>query len=93
LLETGRFEEALVVATQCIERNLNDPFFLSADAPLIRAEALHALGRTTEAREAINGARQFVLDTAGALPEADRGSYLGSVRSSARALALATEWA
>jgi serine/threonine protein kinase/tetratricopeptide (TPR) repeat protein len=92
LLLRGRPAESLHMATQCIDRNLRDPFFLSSDAPLVRAESLMALGRTEEARAALEEAKREVLGTAAALAEEDRAPYLESVRSNARTLKLAAEW-
>lgn len=92
LLVRGRPTESFDVATQCIERKLRDPFFLTSDAMLVRAEALMALGRTAEARSAIVEANDEVLRTAAALAEEDRKPYLESVHSNARTIKLAMEW-
>jgi eukaryotic-like serine/threonine-protein kinase len=60
---------------------------------LARAEALHALGRTPDARTAIREARDRILGVAATLEDAGlRTSYLMNIDANARTLALAKEW-
>jgi hypothetical protein len=63
---------------------------------LTRAEALHALGRVDEARNAIRSARDRVLRIAGELEHEDlpdlRQPWLENVPENARTLKLAREW-
>jgi hypothetical protein len=61
---------------------------------LTRAEALHALGRTEEARVAIVEARARILRLASTFePDADtRSAYLTNIEANARTLKLASEW-
>ncbi|HEX4337359.1 MAG TPA: protein kinase [Polyangiaceae bacterium] len=93
LLLRNEAEESLAVATACMDRNLRDPFFLSSDCALVRAESLRVLGRRDEARAAILDAAGEIERTAAVLPESYRRSYRESVRSNACALRLAAEWA
>jgi hypothetical protein len=57
-----------------------------------RAEALHALGRTSDAHAAIREARDRIRGIAATLEPDDRTSWLTNVNSNARTLALAKEW-
>jgi hypothetical protein len=59
---------------------------------LVRAEALHALGRTPDAHAAIREARDRVLGIGATLEPDDRMSWLTNVNPNARTLALAKEW-
>ena len=60
---------------------------------LVRAEALHALGRAPEAHTAIREARDRILSTAATFDEPGlRTSYLTNIDANGRTLALAKEW-
>jgi tetratricopeptide (TPR) repeat protein len=61
---------------------------------LVRAEALHQLGRVDEARAAIREARDRILRNAATLDgDAElREAYVSGIRAHARTLALATAW-
>jgi tetratricopeptide (TPR) repeat protein len=60
---------------------------------LARALALHALGRTDEARDAIREARARILRIAATLDDLElRASFSNGLRVNARTLALAREW-
>jgi tetratricopeptide (TPR) repeat protein len=60
---------------------------------LLRAEALHALGKPDQARIAIRDARDRVLRMAATLADpASRARYLSDIDANVRTLALAREW-
>jgi tetratricopeptide (TPR) repeat protein len=60
---------------------------------LVRAEALHALGRREEAHAAIRDARDRVLGVVATLDDPElRHSYVTGVGANARTLRLAGEW-
>jgi len=60
---------------------------------LTRAEALHALGRTSDACVAIGEGRGRILAMADSLDDPDlRASFLRTVSANARTLELANEW-
>jgi hypothetical protein len=60
---------------------------------LVRAEALHALDRSDDARAAICQARGRILDIAATLEDPElRESYLTNVAANVRTLERAREW-
>jgi hypothetical protein len=87
-------EAALAVAERGIQAAaaVNRP----CDASLLhlaRAEALHALGRTDDAREAVRDARERIAKVAATIDDADlRTSFLTKVPPHARTLQLARAW-
>jgi hypothetical protein len=59
----------------------------------VRAEALHALGKSEDARAAIGEARDRILRIAATLSDAElHESYMTNITANARTLELATEW-
>jgi hypothetical protein len=91
----GRWGEALSFAERGLELDARSPWLSNGSVlRLLRAEALHALGRTDEARLAIQEARDRIgriADTLKGEPEL-RESYLSRVVVHARTLSLATAW-
>jgi tetratricopeptide (TPR) repeat protein len=94
-LERGNGEQALVAATQAwsMFRELGG---VTEGESLIRlsyAEALDAVGRYDEAREAIRVARERLLERASQIRNLTwRRSFLEKIRENARTLARAGEW-
>jgi serine/threonine protein kinase/tetratricopeptide (TPR) repeat protein len=91
LLVRGRAQESLAAADRALAFPVLQAGFCD-DLRLARAEALHALGRTQDARGALREERDRVLRTAATLEEDDRTSYLLNVDANVRTLALAKEW-
>jgi tetratricopeptide (TPR) repeat protein len=94
LRRTGRLDEALEAATECHDLLLRlDGMQLGEEAArLSYAEALHASGHDTRAREAIATARDRLEEKAAAIPREEwRQSFLRRVRHHARILELANE--
>jgi hypothetical protein len=88
-------ERALAFAERGLDLYARAPWpYNGSTLRLARAEALHALGRTGDARIAIREARDVVLHTAATLdgdPEL-RDSYLNTIHAHARTLQLARKW-
>ena len=94
-LRRGRAAEALAFAERGLGADSRAPWPSNGSMlRLARAEALHALGRADEAREAIREARHRLLHVAATLDgdPALRESYLTNIGVSVRTLDLATEW-
>ncbi len=91
----GRAPDALAFAERGLDIELRAPWHSNGSMlRLVRAEALHALGRTDEAQAAVREARDRILHTASTLdndPEL-RESYLNIIHTHARTLELAREW-
>ena len=94
-LELGQPAEALSLVERGLEAESRTPWPSSGSVlRLVRAEALHALGRAGDARTAIREARERILRIAATLdgdPEL-RESYLTSIATNARTLDRASEW-
>ena len=95
LLESGRHEEALAVASAVLDRyaSLRAFGFRGSAARLIHAEALHASGDREGAVVALGMARDRLLATAAKI--ADPGyarSYLEGVPEHRRTFALLADW-
>ncbi len=94
-LRQGRAAEALSTVDGALRRcdALGFMAFRPAIAPLVRAEALHALGDGEGASAAIALARDQLLSRAAAIADEDvRKSFLENVPENARTLALARAW-
>ncbi|MBI3203905.1 MAG: protein kinase [Myxococcales bacterium] len=95
LLARGKLDEALAAATQAHD-HLEAAGQIEDGAHLIRlvfAEALHAVGRVDDARQAIARARARVAETAAKIQDAThRRSFLERVPENARTLELAGAW-
>jgi tetratricopeptide (TPR) repeat protein len=91
-LQSGHGEEALAFA----ERGLQSPFYPTTGSGLYlaRAEALHALGRSDEAANAIREARDRIHRLANSLSDHDGmgDSFLTNIVYNARTLELARQW-
>jgi eukaryotic-like serine/threonine-protein kinase len=90
-LSRGRPIDALAFADGGLgsPTNANEGAFLR----LSRAEALHSLGRTDDAREAIREARDRIQRLASELGDpALRDSYLANVPANVRTISLAHDW-
>jgi eukaryotic-like serine/threonine-protein kinase len=95
LLALGRDVEGLAAATEasaqirelgCVEES-------ESGIRLCWAEALHAVGRSDEARAAVGAAKERLLEQAGRITrDGWRKSFLERVPENARILALATAW-
>ena len=94
-LRRSRPAEALVLAEKGLRSNARSPWPSTGSfLHLTRAGALHALGRTDDARHAIREARDRIVQIAATLdgdPEL-RASYLKNILPNARTLELAKEW-
>jgi eukaryotic-like serine/threonine-protein kinase len=93
-LRMGRLESALALADQALETASGGslPTTISM-LRLARAEALHAVGRQDEAREAVRDARDRVRRIASTLDDAElRSSYVTTILANARTLDLAEAW-
>ena len=71
---------------------MRDPFGLSDDAALVRAEALMGLGEGDAARAALARAHAIMMASARTLDGEDRTLYLGKVSSNVRLVRLVEEW-
>jgi hypothetical protein len=91
-LIAGGPAEALAAAERCLSEPMRDPFGLSDDAAVVRAEALFALGEKEAATLALTHARATMLAAAGTLDEEDRATFLGAVEFNVRLVHLAREW-
>jgi hypothetical protein len=91
-LVAGRPAEALAASERCLSEPMRDPFGLSDDAAVVRAEALFALGEKEAARLALTHARADMLRAAATLDEEDRAAFLGAIESNVRLARLAGEW-
>lgn len=93
-LHRGQPAEALVFAERSLEgvaSTARDPLTDSI-LYLARAEALHGVGRTPDARAAIREARDRILDIEASFVDAGLPSYVTRVDANARTLKLASEW-
>ena len=93
-LDAGRPARALVQAERGITVAESGSFALNTSRLLLtRAEALRALDRSVEAREAICHARDSLLQVAAGIRDQElRTSFLARVRVHARTLQLANDW-
>lgn len=87
-------EEALQTADEALQRpTANQGLESDVELLTLRAEALYAVGRQREARQAAAAAKEFVEQVAGDIDDAElRRSFLESVEPCARALALYRRW-
>jgi eukaryotic-like serine/threonine-protein kinase len=96
LLRQGRAHDALVAAREAhaLLDTLGGVEEGESRIRLVLAETLHATGSTTEARAAIDRARERLLSRAAKITDAEwRASFLANLPENARTLALATELA
>jgi hypothetical protein len=91
-LLAGRPAEALAASERCLSEPMRDPFGLSDDAAVVRAEALFVLGEREAAMLALKNARATLLMAAGTLDEDDRTTFLRAIESNVRLVRLAGEW-
>jgi tetratricopeptide (TPR) repeat protein len=92
-MRRGRYAEALDLVERLLPKAPVFKMARRAALLVLRAEALHGLGRLDEARVAVREARDHVLAVAEtAENESQRTTYLTSVAPAVRALALAREW-
>jgi hypothetical protein len=93
-LRRGRSEAALALAEAAsLETSRAAASHTRSCVHLVRAEALHALGRDAEALRAIADARDAILRSAEALRDPElRSAFLEQVRVNARTLELASAW-
>jgi tetratricopeptide (TPR) repeat protein len=91
-LSAGRATEALAAAERCLSEPMRDPFGLSDDAGVVRAEALMALAEKEAAVRALARAHGLMMVSARTLDGEDRAMYLGQVESNVRLVRLAAEW-
>jgi hypothetical protein len=92
-LRQGRPQDALGYAARGLQALSRGGRLQTHVHRLLRAEALHALGKTDEAFAAIHEAREGVLRVAALISEPElRASYLTRVMNNARTLDLAQQW-
>jgi tetratricopeptide (TPR) repeat protein len=95
-LAQGRAAEALAAAEDAMARIAamgGCGLFRGAFVRLAHAEALHATGAHDAARDAITGARAYLLEVAARIADpGHRASFLEQVPENARTLALASAW-
>ena len=92
-LDQGDAEGALANSLEALSRFDHETGGqYEAVARLTRARALHALGRTDEARTAIGIAREALLRRAANLSPEWRASFLSNLVDHARTLELASDW-
>jgi hypothetical protein len=93
LLALGRARPADALALA--DRGLEASSYASEGSilRLIRGEALHALGRTEDARAAVRAALERIRGIAATLDDDElRQSYLFNIEANARTISLADEW-